>query len=1250
MVALPEPRPETPRERQRREAMEDIQRSLLGRQLMGSELTPAGLAARQREGLETLKGLAVGIPSTILGLPADIIGLPAVIGDLLARLTGQDPNAVYKELAEMSPEERDANLLTLAESPQEYAALSEFFNTLEVSVPVPAPRPTEEEREDDDDDFIPPLPMLPGMSNQIFSPPMRRITRDIQEVAGARGIAKLFGFGDNFQDPGFDAGFTTAEILTPIPLLDFGIPALMKRGSRSTDLEPLAAPDAPVEPDIIGSASDIGPPRTIDTPLGPTTVFDTVPLPREEPTFDIVELPEGQPTRLQATGDITDQAPREIDAADVQFDVDFLPPGRDPESAEFMSFGQEMVHIPTGITVPENATVRATIEELANFIPENRIDNIPDVGEVYDFSRPDADPALGETELFQFEEDMFHTETGTRIPAGFTVRGSLDDFVTAGTQQRPARFANRTEVTQRMATTEETEAVARGEDPAAVAPGAQAPTTLDDIPVVTLPETRPGRGDEVELRDFNANEEFNIQDVFEIEENSVHVPTGIFVPEGTFVRGNLLDFEVSRGLPTTDQEGIATLPAAEDIIDVEPVAQAALTPVRTEGQQQLRQQAFPITEDEAIFTPTTDVSSLSGRTGIATIDDPDPEILQITGPPADYSPTYQTIDRLEERAYTKEELIEILKAQPESAMRDLKGSGYLEYLESPYAPAVFDGPADIRLDYAESTPQLKVRTVTNSEVEDYVNMADPSNAIKPPFTNNRGDIPNVDKQVLLMDSQARDRGVIILSNSNTKNFGGRDLSAVHDYFGTSRDGVPGYIAHARFEYPVRNDGKVVASINEIQGNTVSTTSRKGSGYQKMTPLMAARHSEAIKNDGIADLVEADVILQQYEKNIKQYNDLQKNSFLRNSLLDEKPTQESYERLLENFQRGMNEGKGVFSELSGEPFKGSKVNEDDFYDLVARTATSEDKAYFDDLFERAGIMGYFDGFDNPERIATFDDLFMTDDVFQNDTLIRYRVRSEAQRLENDGELSDELKKELWFLLESYYSGPTVDDFGRRALFGDPGSNYKPKKYLARMKRKKTTRDIKFKKEIDAKFGEGEYEKIKEAFSIISPKVNMKKSLMDDNFQPATVGQPFAVTRDFDEYMPRLIIQEMVKRGEVDELIFPNFEDLMMTGGRSSFSRDPAKLAGFKNTYDKGVKKGLNKIKAEHPEFNFEIVDNYELTPGKVLDHPVIKINLRDPAVRAIFEGRLIRRAKGGAVDLRPRKMIHSGIGAMAREVM
>jgi hypothetical protein len=37
-------------------------------------------------------------------------------------------------------------------------------------------------------------------------------------------------------------------------------------------------------------------------------------------------------------------------------------------------------------------------------------------------------------------------------------------------------------------------------------------------------------------------------------------------------------------------------------------------------------------------------------------------------------------------------------------------------------------------------------------------------------------------------------------------------------------------------------------------------------------------------------------------------------------------------------------------------------------------------------------------------------------------------------------------------------------------------------------------------------------------------------------------------------------------------------------------------------------------------------------------------------RASDPNKLIRRAKGGPVDLRPKKLVHSGIGAMARQVM
>ena len=68
-----------------------------------------------------------------------------------------------------------------------------------------------------------------------------------------------------------------------------------------------------------------------------------------------------------------------------------------------------------------------------------------------------------------------------------------------------------------------------------------------------------------------------------------------------------------------------------------------------------------------------------------------------------------------------------------------------------------------------------------------------------------------------------------------------------------------------------------------------------------------------------------------------------------------------------------------------------------------------------------------------------------------------------------------------------------------------------------------------------------------------------------------------------------------------------------------------------------------------EYKYEVVDNF-VVGNVTMDHPGILIDLQDPAIRAMFENRVIRRAKGGPVDLRPKKMIHSGIGAMAREMM
>ena len=81
--------------------------------------------------------------------------------------------------------------------------------------------------------------------------------------------------------------------------------------------------------------------------------------------------------------------------------------------------------------------------------------------------------------------------------------------------------------------------------------------------------------------------------------------------------------------------------------------------------------------------------------------------------------------------------------------------------------------------------------------------------------------------------------------------------------------------------------------------------------------------------------------------------------------------------------------------------------------------------------------------------------------------------------------------------------------------------------------------------------------------------------------------------------------------------------------------------------------MKQINEEHPEFPTleQAMSDFKYQTqgaGSTTDNAVV---IRfTPEIKAIFEDRVIRRAKGGEVDLRPRKMIHSGIGAMAKEVM
>ena len=136
------------------------------------------------------------------------------------------------------------------------------------------------------------------------------------------------------------------------------------------------------------------------------------------------------------------------------------------------------------------------------------------------------------------------------------------------------------------------------------------------------------------------------------------------------------------------------------------------------------------------------------------------------------------------------------------------------------------------------------------------------------------------------------------------------------------------------------------------------------------------------------------------------------------------------------------------------------------------------------------------------------------------------------------------------------------------------------------------------------------------------------------------------------MYRAFIQEAVKKG-YDGIVFPSPSTQAVA---HNLDRTSSEKKVAKQIYGKSLADAMKQINKEHPEFpTFEQAKSdffkYQTqgagTGSTTTNAVVIRFT---PEIKAIFEDRVIRRAKGGEVDLRPRKMIHSGIGAMAKEVM
>ena len=339
-----------------------------------------------------------------------------------------------------------------------------------------------------------------------------------------------------------------------------------------------------------------------------------------------------------------------------------------------------------------------------------------------------------------------------------------------------------------------------------------------------------------------------------------------------------------------EAEGIATLPAAEDVIDVEPVVQAALTPIRTEGQQVLRQQAFPITEDRAAL-PNAPVT---------------PSIIQ--GEIIDYSPVYRQLSLLDDdQTYTGSGLASLLRALPDEAKKDLNNlividdpdvlelteDTYNQYLRAKNQDKSFDafkaerngtdrpapdfikvkqqdgetvfakeikksrdpdkprqniqkipqsgiinllerfGDTPLRKDqvlkiFERSQPQVAVKSISTGEARAVLSGSDTSSGI--PFTaaETVGRIGNA--QNVFNGGAVGNPTVMVFNNPTTGTLFGEGLPGVptHDYFS---DSIPGYFGHVRYDDIELDTGERVAGFVEAQSNLQNAQRKTGSDFE-----------------------------------------------------------------------------------------------------------------------------------------------------------------------------------------------------------------------------------------------------------------------------------------------------------------------------------------------------------------------------------------------------------------------------------
>ena len=171
-------------------------------------------------------------------------------------------------------------------------------------------------------------------------------------------------------------------------------------------------------------------------------------------------------------------------------------------------------------------------------------------------------------------------------------------------------------------------------------------------------------------------------------------------------------------------------------------------------------------------------------------------------------------------------------------------------------------------------------------------------------------------------------------------------------------------------------------------------------------------------------------------------------------------------------------------------------------------------------------------------------------------------------------------------------------------------------------------------------------------------------------------PLPYSNEADAYAAsvRFLAKEALDAG-YKGVIIPDAARLANQRGFNGGGSTASNFNKFKSMYGNAIDKGLKAFKTANPDAAIEMrntspsnqfliqssdgsliplegtADKFDPNAGAVVNRsvPLRVIELKNRATKDLLRGP-IRRAKGGPVDLRPKKLVHSGIGAMARQVM